>query len=338
MSLSSSEPLYVWNSSVVSRLECSLSSLRKLDSSGLRSAKQHTLFDAHGELNERSIRNLDRSSALLLSSVKRLGSDWKTGVVPKDQLGVIVGTSFGSISSTVNFTQDSFTESRPYLVNPAKFPNTVMNFAAAQAAIWNGLKGPNATIAGGAGSLFVAATYGQRLMRSGQASGLVVGVSEESSPERDTIESAAREQHTEIIEGAASFLVTHKPNVFDQSRPQAELRLWRPVQAARLSDLQYSVERWFRDISLSQTSVGEPAVVTAVGESELCDAVLGHVGVEFGSKRTVKLGWEGCSLGAWGGGLALSLALDNLAADEPWLIITTDELHQTVTAALVSPA
>ncbi|MEE3922501.1 hypothetical protein V2I01_41795 [Micromonospora sp. BRA006-A] len=67
----------------------------------------------------------------------------------RDRIGIVTGTTAGSVKSSVDYAAETFTQQPPYLVNPALFPNTVMNCAAGQSAIWYKLHGPNATVAGG---------------------------------------------------------------------------------------------------------------------------------------------------------------------------------------------
>jgi 3-oxoacyl-[acyl-carrier-protein] synthase II len=93
-----------------------------------------------------------------------------------------MGTSTGSIRSTAEYSRETLVNPRPYLVNPSLFPNTVMNCAAGRSAIWHGLKGPNATVAGGQLSSLQALRYARNVLRTGAADALVVGGVEEMSP------------------------------------------------------------------------------------------------------------------------------------------------------------
>jgi len=73
---------------------------------------------------------------------------------------------------------------RPYLVDPARFPSTVMNCAAGQAAIWHRLEGPNATVAAGRATGLTTLQYALRLHRAGRAGALLCGAVEEFSTAR----------------------------------------------------------------------------------------------------------------------------------------------------------
>jgi 3-oxoacyl-[acyl-carrier-protein] synthase II len=95
------------------------------------------------------------------------------------RIGVALGTSTGSIRSISEFTRDTLLHERPYLVNPALFPNTVMNCAAGQCAIWHGLKGVNATLSAGHLSGLLALRYASLTLHRGYADVLITGCVEE---------------------------------------------------------------------------------------------------------------------------------------------------------------
>jgi 3-oxoacyl-[acyl-carrier-protein] synthase II len=63
-----------------------------------------------------------------------------------------------------------------------------MNSAAAQCAIWHGLRGPNVTIAGGRAAVLLALRYALRLLAAGRATAVVCGGAEELTPERVWLE------------------------------------------------------------------------------------------------------------------------------------------------------
>lgn len=101
-------------------------------------------------LGRKGTRSMDRVTGLAVAAVGRLLDDGHGARIPglDEDTGLVLGTSNGSVGSIMSFTRDSLTEDRPYLVDPARFPNTVMNCAAGQSAIRHGLRGPNVTIAG----------------------------------------------------------------------------------------------------------------------------------------------------------------------------------------------
>lgn len=132
-------------------------------------------------LGRKGTRFLDRTTALgLVTSRMALES------VPEatnEDAGVVIGTSTGSVRSSSEFARDTLTQEKPYLVNPGLFPNTVMNGCAGQIAIWNSLRGVNATLSGGQVSSLHAIRYARNALDQGQADRLLVGGVEELSPQ-----------------------------------------------------------------------------------------------------------------------------------------------------------
>jgi len=96
-------------------------------------------------------------------------------------------------------------------VNPAHFPNTVMNCAAAQCGIRHQLRGPNITVTGGRSSALLALNYARRLLRAGRAEAVLCGAAEEFSVARAWLENrAARNRPADAArlgEGCAMLLL-----------------------------------------------------------------------------------------------------------------------------------
>nr|AIL50165.1 hypothetical protein [Streptomyces aureus] len=141
-------------------------------------------FQVRDHLGRKGTRFFDRSTALALVACDQTLQDTGFAVTDENrgQVGLILGTTSGSVKSTSDFSRETITEDRPYLVNPVLFPNAVMNCAAGQAAIWYGLKGVNTTIAGGRMAGIAALRYASRSLRWGDADALLVGAVEEFSP------------------------------------------------------------------------------------------------------------------------------------------------------------
>ncbi len=158
------------------------------------------------EIGPAGIRNLDRATGLALSAVDKLMEDAPTGF-QTENTALILGTSMGSVSSTIRFTQDGLSGTRPYLVNPAKFPNTVMNFAAGQTAIRHHLTGPNATIIAGNITGLSSLRYAARMLCGGQAANVIIGATEELTDERQMIHDAGPDADSGLGEGSAVLLL-----------------------------------------------------------------------------------------------------------------------------------
>jgi len=146
-------------------------------------------FDVAGILGRRGTRSMDRITGITVSTVGMLLHD--SGLLDRDggvvedpdNVGLVLGSG-GSVQSTMDFTLEGLTGEKPYHVDPARFPNAVMNRAAGQSAIWYGLKGPNATVFGGAVTGLLALSYAARLLRFGRCDVLLCGAAEEFSPRR----------------------------------------------------------------------------------------------------------------------------------------------------------
>lgn len=137
-------------------------------------------FDIRRDLGKHGTRNMDRLTALAISGMANLMPDLAVDrTAPKEHIGIVLGSAQGSMDSIVRFTYESFAHDRPDLVNPALFPNTVMNCAAGQAAIWYRLQGLNATVSCHEMSFLAALDYAHLQLRRGAARTLVTGGVEE---------------------------------------------------------------------------------------------------------------------------------------------------------------
>jgi 3-oxoacyl-[acyl-carrier-protein] synthase II len=164
-------------------------------------------FDIRRDLGRAGTRTLDRAAALAMHAVGSLPGFTAESPEPDPFMGLVMASTMGSIQSTMDFTRDSFTGTKPYHVDPARFPNTVMNFAAGQCAIRYGIQGPNATVTTGHVGSLSALAYASRLLRGGHAKRMVVAASEELSEARAVLESAVGTPAEELGEGSAAVLL-----------------------------------------------------------------------------------------------------------------------------------
>jgi len=179
----------------------------------LPSPTGHALVDLNFRqlLGRKGTAFLDRRSGLALIACGRALED--SGLRVDDgnrhRIGVTLGTTWGSLKSMSDYTKESLLEERPYLVNPALFPNTVMNCAAGQAAIWYGLKGPNATIAGGQLAFLSVLVYAANALRCGYADIILAGAVEEFTPHTAWATHQTQPDKSPLTagEGAAIFVV-----------------------------------------------------------------------------------------------------------------------------------
>ncbi|MFD8382233.1 beta-ketoacyl synthase N-terminal-like domain-containing protein [Streptomyces sp. NPDC059679] len=163
-------------------------------------------------LGRKGTRSMDRATGLAVTAIGQLLTDERperlSGV--GEDTGVALGTSTGSAQSIMDFTRDSLVGERPFFVDPARFPNTVMNCAAGQTAIWHGFKGPNTTIAGGRATGLLTLQYALRLQRAGRATTVLCGAVEEFSSARAWLEWHSRadgDTAAVLGEGAAVWLL-----------------------------------------------------------------------------------------------------------------------------------
>jgi 3-oxoacyl-[acyl-carrier-protein] synthase II len=120
------------------------------------------------------------------------------------------------------------TLSEPYMVSPEAFPNTVMNFAAGQCAIWNKLRAVNTTISGGRMAGILALRYARRMLQFGYAEGILVGSVEELSAPlawaTHTLCAARGQKAPRLGEGCAIFMLERAEAVERAGRtPCAEI-------------------------------------------------------------------------------------------------------------------
>ncbi|MFE0174974.1 beta-ketoacyl synthase N-terminal-like domain-containing protein [Streptomyces sp. NPDC059002] len=168
-------------------------------------------FSPKQALGAKGTRAMDRVTALAAVAVGRLleGAGADPAPDAPEQTGLVLGTANGSLQSMTDFTRDSLEGARPFYVDPGRMPNTVMNCAAGQSAIRYGLRGPNATVAGGRAAGLLAMSYQRRLLSRGRARRVVCGAAEEYSVARSWLEHHARPEGTEPVllgEGCAVVL------------------------------------------------------------------------------------------------------------------------------------
>lgn len=152
------------------------------DTSTIRSKLAGEISDFNPEkiLDQKGLRNLDRSTTLVLAAAKLAVEDGRLEISSNntDRLGVVIGSTMGSVCSISDFDRQALKEG-PRSVNPALFPNTVINSPASQISIRLGIKGFNTTISSGFTSSFDAIEYAMNFLRLGRAQAVLVGAVEE---------------------------------------------------------------------------------------------------------------------------------------------------------------
>jgi len=185
-------------------------------------------FDPRTTLGLKGTRTMNRVTGLAVTAVGDLAQDLGApagpiddpmdpaadGIMPGSMAGsmprtaLVLGTTTGSVQSMMDFTRSSLTGERPFDVEPAAIPNSVMNCAAAQCAIWHHIQGPNTTLACGRPSGLLALAYARRLLLGGRAETVLCGGAEEYSPARSWLEHHSRDGEPALLgEGAAILRV-----------------------------------------------------------------------------------------------------------------------------------
>jgi len=197
----------------------------------------------------------------------------------REMVGVIVGTSTGSLKSASDYSRETMTQEHPHWVNPILFPNTILNSLAGQAAIRYGLKGVNATVAGGQLSSLMVLRYASMVIRQGRANALVVGGVEEFTPHN-----AWRLHHTGLLEGtntlmgegSAMFVVEATTAVRKAGRfPLAEILACEVIQCGQLDEPEGLAQHFAGCISRALDRAGvTPEQIWAVSSSETGNCLL----------------------------------------------------------------
>lgn len=137
-------------------------------------------FEPAAYLTDRSLHPLDRTSRLAASAAALAleASGWGPEARTEHEVGLVLGTMFGSVHTISEFDRKAITAGPGY-AKPMSFANSVINAAAGQTAIWHNLRGINATVSGGASSGLQALATAVDLIRSGRAEVVVAGGAEE---------------------------------------------------------------------------------------------------------------------------------------------------------------
>lgn len=162
-------------------------------------------FNIREQLGRKGTSTYDRVTGLAVTACGAALADAELDPAEQWAAGVALGTTLGSLRSTVEFSQETLVAEKPYLVNPMLFPNTVMNCAAAQVGIRLGLHGVNATLAGGPLGFHQALQFAANALRRGHAETMMAGAAEEFSPHRAWSESQP------TGEGAAAYVFSAAP-------------------------------------------------------------------------------------------------------------------------------
>lgn len=133
-------------------------------------------FDARTYLGQKGIRHFDRTSLLITAAAKLAMEDANLGnnTYGSEDLGIAIGSTFGSINSISQFDLEALKEGPSY-VNPMDFPNTVLNAPASRASIFCHAKGLNSTISTGETSAIDAIIYASDFLKMKRIKAILAG-------------------------------------------------------------------------------------------------------------------------------------------------------------------
>ncbi len=145
----------------------------------VRKAYQVSDLEPAKFLGHKGLRNLDKPTKLLLISAKLALEDANLEITEKntDCVGVVTGTTLGSIPSITEFNKEVLLEGIEFS-NPALFPNTVINAPSSQISIRFGIQGFNTTISTGFTSSLDALKYALDFLELEKAQQILVGAVE----------------------------------------------------------------------------------------------------------------------------------------------------------------
>ncbi|MET9795454.1 beta-ketoacyl synthase N-terminal-like domain-containing protein [Nocardiopsis alba] len=164
-------------------------------------------FRLADHIGRKGTRHLDRLTGFGLVACDLALRATSSPQAAKDRTGIVIGTSTGSVQSLSELARDTILQERPYLINPSRFPNTVMNSCAGRIAIRHGFRGMNATLAAGRLSSLTAFRHARIALTQRRADRLLVGgVEELTAPTAWAwYRSGGLAEETAIGEGGAVF-------------------------------------------------------------------------------------------------------------------------------------
>jgi 3-oxoacyl-[acyl-carrier-protein] synthase II len=137
-------------------------------------------FDAKAILGRKGLRNKDRNTLIVLSCIQLDLAEALSDISSPEQVGLTVGTTFGSLTSQVSFTT-TYIEKGFRALNAMEFPNMVINAPPSQGNIWFDLAASSTTIANGFTAGLDAIIFSADQIKTGRARHLVAGGADEFS-------------------------------------------------------------------------------------------------------------------------------------------------------------
>jgi 3-oxoacyl-[acyl-carrier-protein] synthase II len=133
-------------------------------------------FNAEFFLGTKGLRNMDRATLFVLCASKMALEDSGLRINQDNQndIGVALGSTTSHVWSISEFDKERIKNGQQS-VNPALFPNTVMNSPAGQISIFFSIKGFNVTISTGFSSSIDAIEYARQFISLGRVKAVLTG-------------------------------------------------------------------------------------------------------------------------------------------------------------------
>ncbi|MCB9707747.1 MAG: hypothetical protein H6714_03000 [Myxococcales bacterium] len=131
-------------------------------------------------LGDKGLRNLDRLTKLLIVAARLalidagIKRDGEFLALSSQQVGLCSSTAYGSLEAITELKLVAELEDPRYL-NPARFPNTVINAAAGYVSIWEDLRAPNVTLVNGNCGALDAVLSAQTHLERGRGEAFLIG-------------------------------------------------------------------------------------------------------------------------------------------------------------------
>lgn len=199
-------------------------------------------FDITDFVPRKGTKNLDRTTKLGIAATAQLKQRLAGTVSDStwERTGVAIGSTAGSVRSSMELDASVITGRGIDLVNPATFPNTTMNCCASQIAIWHRLRGPNSTLANGTISAISALQYAARLLRCGHAERMLVGGVEELSPHTAWATRLKKDVDESVFLGEGAAMLALEAGDPDAAPPLATLSACEVLFAPERSEAGYA--------------------------------------------------------------------------------------------------
>lgn len=141
-------------------------------------------FDPSVWLGKKGHRHFDRQTVMSLCATHLALENAQFMINPENEIeiGVVMGTSMGSIEMVTEIGRETHTQDTPYHISSLKSPLSVMNGIASSQALWFKARGLNATISAGRLTGLSSLRYAKTALVNNRSIRLLVGSSEYISP------------------------------------------------------------------------------------------------------------------------------------------------------------